>query len=175
MNTPAGHEEQFVKLLTRHQGALHGFLITLMGCVADYEDVLQNVNEVLWKKREEFEPGTNFKAWMFTTARFQVMAWRKTKVRRAWLRFSDELIDVIEAETSDRCDDEALFALRRCLSKLNDAERDLVMRRYEAGFSIKAYAERHDQEPTRLRTLLFRVRAALRSCIQTQLAGESAT
>ncbi len=166
-------DDKFVELLTAHQSSLQGFLISLMPGSSDYPDVLQVVNKVVWENRHRFEMGTNFRAWLFKVARFQVMAWRKTQVRRSWLLFDDDLLDQIEDEFEHEGDESALLALRQCLAKLNDAERDLIMRRYEDGFSIKDYAAEHGLHPGKLRTLLFRIRAALRVCINRTLASEA--
>lgn len=167
------NDDDFVTLLTIHQSELNGFMLSLMPGSPDYEDVLQNVNRVLWQNRERFETGTNFRAWMFKVARFQVMAWRKKKVRQSWLMFDDDLLDLIETEAREEADEDSLTALRQCLSKLGDAERDLVLRRYGDDFSINDYAAEHDQQPTKLRTLLFRIRAALRVCIERTLTTEA--
>jgi len=46
----------------------------------DVEDLMQETSMVIWQKRAQFEAGTDFKAWMFSVARFRVMAyWRDEK------------------------------------------------------------------------------------------------
>lgn len=74
MSTPPDIEETFVRLLVSHQAALHAFVLALLPGDPDADDVVQEVNTSIWQKREEFTVGTNFKAWMFTVARFKVMA-----------------------------------------------------------------------------------------------------
>ncbi len=65
------------------QNALHSPLDRLGRCAASLviqpfkvrlvvDDVLQNTNVVLWTKRNEFKHGTNFLAWAFNIARYQV-------------------------------------------------------------------------------------------------------
>ena len=62
------------RLLVAHQSLIRAYVISLMPGAPDADDVIQNTSEILWKKRANFELGTNFKAWALTTARFQVMA-----------------------------------------------------------------------------------------------------
>ena len=68
---------EFVSLLTGHQRKLYSFILSLLRNPSDADDVLQETNLVLWQKCNEFEPGTNFGAWAFRVAQFQVMAHRK--------------------------------------------------------------------------------------------------
>ncbi len=71
-------EEQFVQLLADHQVAIRAFIVSLLPGAPGVDDVIQETNMVLWRKRESFELGTSFKAWSFTVARFQMMRHRKT-------------------------------------------------------------------------------------------------
>ncbi len=66
--------EPFVRLMTEHQGRLFAYVYSLLGNPDAANDVLQEVNVVLWRDSKEFRPGTNFKAWSFRIAHFQVMA-----------------------------------------------------------------------------------------------------
>ena len=49
----------YVSLMTKNQGNLRAFIISLMPGSPDVADVLQ---ETLWQKRHKFEIGTNFLA-----------------------------------------------------------------------------------------------------------------
>ena len=69
--------DQVVTLLTGHQQALLQYIRTLLPRRADAEEVLQEVNLYLWRNRDDFEPGTNFSAWAYKTARFHVLSFRK--------------------------------------------------------------------------------------------------
>src|SRR5262245_19713053 len=44
-------DEAFMQLLTRHQRELRAFIIGVTPTVADADDILQEVNLALWKKR----------------------------------------------------------------------------------------------------------------------------
>lgn len=170
-----GDEGGFVANLTSHQPALHAFLTSLLPGVPAVEDILQQTNVVLWEKRADFEPGTNFKAWAFTVARWQARAWLTSQKRRNWLVFDDELAQALSARFAAAQPEEAsesLTALRHCLSKLRESDRLLLLSHYQHGKSLKKCAELFDRSANSLKVALFRLRAGLRRCIESQVALE---
>jgi RNA polymerase sigma-70 factor (ECF subfamily) len=174
-NSDSTHESSFVASLTSHQPALHAFLTSLLPGESAIDDILQQTNLVLWEKRADFQPGTNFKAWAFTVARWQARAWLTTRKRRNWLIFDDQLAEALSArfvaappeETTD-----ALSALRRCLGKLRESDRLLLLSHYQHQKSLEKCAQLFDRTVNSLKVSLFRLRAALRRCIRSQLAFE---
>src|ERR1700760_78403 len=85
-NPDATHD--FVELMTEYQPRLYGYILALAGNADAANDVLQDVNIVLWKQSSQFTPGSNFKAWSFRIAHFQYMAYRQKRLREKVL-FSD--------------------------------------------------------------------------------------
>ena len=79
-NPPSSAE--FVGLLTLHQADLWAFIITLMPGDSEVADVLQKTNLVLWNEQKKFKKGTNFLAWSFTIARFEVLTHWKNRKRQ---------------------------------------------------------------------------------------------
>ena len=71
----------FVELLTSHQARLYGYILSLVFSPTDADDVLQETNRVLWQKSTSFERGTNFAAWVFRIAFYQVQAYRRRRQR----------------------------------------------------------------------------------------------
>src|SRR6185295_13104725 len=86
--------EAFVRLMTEHQGRLFGYIFSLLGDPDAANDVLQEANVILWRDSREFRPGSNFKAWAFRVAHFQVMAFRQRQIRDR-LVFEDDMIEVL--------------------------------------------------------------------------------
>ena len=60
-------------MLTGHQRQLYLFILTLLPNPNDADDVLGDVNTLLWTKADDFEPGTNFTAWAYRVAHFEVL------------------------------------------------------------------------------------------------------
>lgn len=86
---------EFIKLLTGHQSALRAFIVSLMPGSPDVQDVLQDTNVVIWEKMDSFEPGTNFKAWVFTIARNMVKAQLKKNRQLQKPSLNEEVIQMI--------------------------------------------------------------------------------
>lgn len=60
--TSSDDPAEFEQLLEAYQGRLFGLIRALAGTGAEVEDILQNTNQVLWEKSEQFESGSNLRA-----------------------------------------------------------------------------------------------------------------
>src|SRR5882724_10952536 len=103
--TASETESQFVGLLTEVQLPLRLYVQSLLPGDATARDVAQRANATIWQKRRDFLPGTNFKAWVFSIARFEVLNYRKQQVRDARLVFSEELEETFATELTNAGDD----------------------------------------------------------------------
>ncbi|MCB9875929.1 MAG: RNA polymerase subunit sigma-24, partial [Planctomycetaceae bacterium] len=84
-------DSRFVNELTTNQLSLSLYVRSLLPGDSAAHDVAQQANAKIWEKRGEFELGTNFKAWAFSIARYEVLNYRKRQSRDARLVFSDDL------------------------------------------------------------------------------------
>lgn len=172
-------DNEVVAYLTSSQTELLAFIHSLLPGNPSVKDVLQRVNMVIWKKRSHYKQGTNFRAWAFSIARWEVRSFLKECKRASWLVLDDELVekiaDSIEAKPAARGTDEMRAHLDECLGKLKPAERELIDQRYFSSMSLKDYAEAQGRPVTSLKTTLYRIRASLKSCIEGRIAVEQAT
>lgn len=167
----AEQDQEFVRLLTAHQGPVLAYIRSLMPGFTGASDILQLTNLTLWKKKDCFELGTNFKAWAFAIARNHVMDQRKKLKRDGWLVFSEDVARLFaaEAEEEEIDHDEAYRALEVCLSKLKPHDRELVQKRYCESITLEDYARELDRSAGTLKARLFKIRAGLRRCLDGQL------
>ncbi len=162
--------------LTAHQGMLHAYLISLLPGDPDLLDVLQKTNVVLWEKRGDFQPGSNFRAWALRFAYWQARAWMTECKRSGWLIYDDELaeaaLDRFAAEPGEVHNDAGrpLTALRLCLAKLKEPDRLIIVDYYQRGKSLAECGRGLGRSADSLKVSLFRIRAALRRCVKSQLA-----
>lgn len=165
---------EFVSLLTKHQADLWSYIITLMPGDPDTADVLQKTNLVLWTKQQHFEPGTNFRAWAFAVARFEVLAHLKKNRREDIVLLDDELLEMIAHEAPDAlvASDRRLAALERCLNKLRPQDRELLDHRYRSNLGLDDFAARVGRSVSSLSVTLHRLRGSLRKCVQNQIVGK---
>ena len=163
--------QAYVTLLVEHQDRLRAYIYTLLPGSQDVSDVLQNTNAVLWQKREKFEHGTNFLAWAFNIARYQVKHQHGRNKRDGKLVFSDELLDHIATSTpTDNPRNRLLDALDGCMGRLGDSQRKIVLARYTRGQSLEQHAEALGCSAGSLRTSLHRIRESLKKCVETTLS-----
>ncbi len=171
MSSEEGSDLQhYVKLMIEHQPNLRAFIVSLMPGSQDVADVLQETNSVLWLKRGRFEAGTNFRAWAFQIARYEVMRQRARTKRLGRLVFSEELLESLADTDLPEEADSRLMALDRCLDKLSDSQRRIVHERYTVGRSLEQYAADTGRSPGSLRMALLRIRDLLKDCVNKTLA-----
>ena len=170
-------EKEYVALLADHQSMVRGFVISLMPGVPGADDVIQETNQVLWAKRGEFELGTNFKAWALRIARFQVMAHMKTMRRQRWVTLDDTTAELMATELETRLEPEReeqrLLALKSCLGKLGEAERDMLLRRYWKNQRLQDFCAITGLSLSNIKITLFRLRAGLKRCIQAEMKRQT--
>ncbi len=154
------------------QPRLYAFVLSLTGNANEADDVLQNTNLVLLKKREAFRPDADFAAWALQIARYEVEHFRQSSasVRR---RFDDVLVEQLAARAAALAGDlsSELKALRWCMLRLSSAEREMLTLRY-GGSSIGAIAERWGRSVGSISQTLYRVRNKLAECVNRALNAE---
>lgn len=169
-NPPA---DAFAKLYAAEQSRLFAFIYSLVGSHDLASDVLQETNVVIWEKRDQFTLGTNFTAWAFRIARYQVMAMRE-KQSRDRLVFSDEFVALIADESAEFNEqfDQRQAALEQCMGKLPAKQSELLRQRYMHGHSVKAIAKNFNRSANAIAVQMHRVRAALSDCIEHRIKPE---
>jgi RNA polymerase sigma-70 factor (ECF subfamily) len=165
-------EQTFVQLVVNHQPALRAFVLSLLPGSPDVDDVVQETNAEIWVKRGEFRIGTNFKSWMFSVAKFKVMAvWRDHQRRKVWAVPEETLAMLVE-----RIEDGALAdteprqeALRFCLDRLRAEDRMLILNRYIADQNLDRLARDSGRNKDSLKVSLHRIRASLKTCMNRKI------
>ena len=165
--------KEFVTELTEHQIAIRSFIGYLMPGSGDVGDVLQEVNLLLWEKRNQFTLGTDFRAWAFASARFVVLGYQRKWKRRGDLILDDALVVQLaeEWENESYVQQRRLKALESCLEKLEEDDVTLLTERYRRYGNVERLAQARGQKSSALRVRLLRLRAALKQCVQKILAN----
>jgi RNA polymerase sigma-70 factor (ECF subfamily) len=167
--------ERFQELVDRHYDGVWAYAAALTGGAAEAEDIahqafLAAFDRLAAGREFEGDPG----AWLRATARNMVYSWWRQQ-RRMPQDVADRLLQV-----ADEADDaltraaraEVQAALGECLGKLPAADRRLVAERYEHGRRITDIARELREKAVTLRVRLFRIREALRRCVEAALGKE---
>ena len=167
--------DEFITQLTVVQSSLWAYVFSLLPDHGAAQDVLQETNLTLWRKAEDFQPGTNFLSWACQVAYFHVLSHRR-RVRRDRLVFSEEVVAYLAERQAERAAElgDRLTALRGCLEKLPPSSRRLLEERYAPGGSVKDLAETDRRSVAAVSQVLYRIREKLLHCIESSRTAEGA-
>lgn len=164
---------RFTELLSTCQSQLLASVYAMVQNMADAEDICQRAALVLWRKFDDYQEGTEFRAWALTVTRYEALNFiRKRRGER--LFFSQEVLLALadtEAEMAADADrQEARWArLAKCIGKLPDNQKRLLELYYGGARTVAAVAEQLGSTEGAIRTALCRVRQSLRHCVQSSL------
>jgi RNA polymerase sigma-70 factor (ECF subfamily) len=163
-------QEGFADAMTDAQQPLYVFICSLLGGAAEADDVLQEVNLVLWRKMREYHAGS-FLAWAYRIARFQVMAHLKKRARDRRV-LHDDVLDRIAARAERRGvgSEDLMEMLGHGLERLSARQREYLELRYRHGLTIAEIADRLSTTQETVLVMLCRARSALQRHLRTMLA-----
>jgi RNA polymerase sigma-70 factor (ECF subfamily) len=167
-------ESEFVLLITGHQTAIYAYVLTLLPDRVAAQDILQEANLVLCRKRDEFEPGTHFKAWAFSIAYWQTMAHLKRVKRSGLVALDPDVLELVAQEAEEQLEDleDRHLALKSCLQKLPAGDASILLAHYQRGESLAEISGRLGRSRDALKQVMLRIRRVLRACIERQLVGQ---
>lgn len=168
MDSASSRDDEIVQLIIKHQSALRAFLVSLMPGRPDVEDLMQETSMVIWQKRAQFEAGTDFKAWMFSVARFRVMAYWRDEKRSKESALPEKLLNQLAdqaVEDGFEGIDQRYQFLGECIQALRPEDRGLLLRRHLAGVTAGDLAHELGRTNNSVRVSLHRIRAIVRHCI----------
>ncbi|QOV89563.1 sigma-70 family RNA polymerase sigma factor [Humisphaera borealis] len=164
--------QQVLQLFVRHQTRIRGFIVSLMGDFTAAADVVQETFLVVQQKAAEFDVNSNFLAWAFQIARFQVMKAQANRSRAAD-RFSNAVLESLSASApAEPFDNSRLAVLPHCLAKLAPQARRIINLFYQHEHKPQAIARILDWTPAAVSVALSRARRLLRDCIEQQTRGQ---
>lgn len=164
-------QAEFVRLLSANHRRIQSFILTLLPDQDLAQDAMQNTSVVMWQKFQQFEAGTDFSAWAFRIARYEVMA--LTRIRgKVRMIFDESLCESIadDVERHGANVDVRMQILNECLSMLSAKDSELLTRRYEEGATIKSVAEAVGRPVEGMYKAMSRIHRALFECTRRKLA-----
>jgi len=163
----------FVELLTQHQRSLYGYIYTMVRNSSDSDDILQETNLVLWKKRLEYKTGTSFIAWGSRIAFYKVQNHIRSK-GRSRVYFSDKLLSKLSDLHINRDEIHTIQTtmLVYCLGKLSSASQQLLKLCFDENHSIQEVAKQLGRPVGSIYNTLSQIRFKLWKCIQNALKEE---
>ena len=170
--------DRFQDIVDRHYDDLRRYARFLTARSPEADDLVQ---EAFLLTLDRLAAGHAFEGavdrWLRGTLRNLVLAWWR-KQRRFPELLAEGLADLAAdaQDAASRLSDGAFqAALAKCLARLSPEDRQLIDRRYERGHRIADIAEALKQNAATLRTRLFRIRQALKACIERTLSAGGAS
>lgn len=173
---PPEDPEAYLRQLAQHERWLATYVYSLVAQSHDAEDVLQEVKLTLWRQFARFEAGTNFRAWARTIALHQVLNFRRSAKRHAGTALEEVFVEAValELDRQSLALESQSDLLGRCLQKLPEAHRKLIVWRYYEDCSVAEISTRSRRSVEAVYRLLSRIRAVLSDCVQrTTLEAEA--
>ena len=119
--------------------SLRAFAISLVGRHDQADDLVQDAIMKAWAKQEQFEMGTNMKAWLFTILRNELYS--KLRKRGREVQDSEGLFTENLAQHPSQYGSLDMQDFRRALDKLPDEQREAIVLVGASGFSYEEAAE----------------------------------
>lgn len=169
-----GADEDFVQKLTSCQPALQVYVTGMVPRRADVDDIIQEVNLALWRKRSRYNPEHDFLRWALGFAMVEVRNF-KGKSARARIWFSDAVLELLAIDWPRDASfaEDRREALAACMTKLARRERDVLEAYYGRGVRVDKIASEMSASLSRIYKILTRARNLLRGCVQRSLAQHS--
>ena len=168
--------EQFTVLFESHRRRLFNYLLALTGDFTVAEDAFQEACVVMWQKFPEFEQGTNFGGWACKIGYHMVLRIREQQGKRVSL-LGPRFVDAVQASmTQGDGHNGRGKALRQCVLKLSERDRELLSHRYGGDApTAKNVAQTLGRPENTVYKALRRIRASLAECVRRTLAREEQT
>lgn len=168
---PTDAAEAYLLLLNEHERALATYVHALIDSVEDAEDILQGCRLTMWKQFPNFEPGSNFLAWARKIALHQILNHRRTRKRKPSFATDPAVIEAVAGEIDRQSDalEARSEALRSCLRRLPEKQRQTILLRYYEDCGIEEIARRTNRTEGAVYRLLSRIRRTLNDCIDNKL------
>ncbi len=170
-------KQQFLRELSQSYQRIYRCIRTWLPDRNDADDAMQETCLFLWKKFDQFTPGTDFTRWACTCAfkiARRVHERRRQSQKFQGIVFDDELMSDLRRAQEGNFEYLELRReqLHRCVSSLNTSDLGLLYAHYGDELSIPQIANERRQSERSVFRHLKRIRMALYRCVNRSLRLE---
>lgn len=170
-----GENEVFEVVVRQFERPLRAWLAVQSPPGVDVDEIAQQTFIAAYTRLKEYEPGTNFAAWLFTISRYQLKT-ETTRLRRIADYHSRYAPALLQKEL-DRHDDEPpemwlvrVESLQKCLESLGDSLRQYVNWRYREEIPLEEMAQRSNRSTAAVKKQLWQIRQRLQQCVEKRIS-----
>jgi RNA polymerase sigma-70 factor, ECF subfamily len=175
-----GDVQAFAEVVLRFERPLRAWLATHAPPGVDVDDIAQASFVAAYSRLEEYTAGTNFAAWLFTIARYQLQT-ETTRLRRIADYHSRYAPDLLACELERRTaapageQDDRLGFLKDCLEALDATRRQVLVWRYDDAIPLAEMAARSGRSVMAVKKQLWLLRRQLQECVEGKVAAADAS
>lgn len=176
----SGDTTAFTVVIRRYERPLRAWLATHAPPLVDVDEVSQRTFVAAFTRLTEYQRHSDFAAWLFTIARFQLRT-ELTRLKRIadyHTRYAPELFQrELERRSAEPSEHQStrLRHLRACLQALGGHLRRFITWRYEEGIPLDEMAARSGRSVPAVKKQLWQLRRKLHECIAKRSAAEGET
>jgi RNA polymerase sigma-70 factor (ECF subfamily) len=176
----SGDNGAFEVIVRKYERPMRAWLAACGPPGVDVDEVAQRSFVAAFSRLNEFRAGTDFGAWLFTIARFQLKT-EATRLRRVADYHARYGLDLLQRELDRRSHDTKEFErarlghLKKCVQTLGEHLTRFITWRYDEEIPLDEMAKRSGRSVTAVKKQLWKIRRRLQQCIEKRMAieGES--
>jgi RNA polymerase sigma-70 factor (ECF subfamily) len=164
----AGNEKAFRTLVDRHADRMYRMAVSMVGSVADAEDVLQETFAGAYKGLKGFEARSSVKTWLTRILMTQAAKWRRDRKRQADLNLDDNAERAATVSGTSGVVG-AKIDVQAAIAKLSPEHRQVMVLREFEQMSYEEMAQVLDVPRGTVESRLHRARAELKELLKAYL------
>jgi RNA polymerase sigma-70 factor (ECF subfamily) len=172
----AGDVASFEPIVRRYQRPLRAWLAVQSPPGVDADEVAQRAFVEAFTRIADYRPATDFGAWLFTIAAFQLKTeiTRRCRVADYHTRLAPELLQraLDRQESPPEVRETRLDHLRACVAGLTAPLRQFVTWRYDECLPLEEMAARSGRSVAAVKKQLWSIRQSLKRCVEARIAAE---
>lgn len=167
----AGEMDLYEDIVREYETRVHSVIAAMIPDQGRVADITQETFITVYQHLNQYQPGTNFLAWIKSIARNMAQNERRRwyRSRDAHERYRDEIEDRVEDEIYqivDSLPEDVLESLKGCVDGLGDKTRSMVDGFYFREKAIKDLADVLDLTVSSVKVTLHRAREAIGKCMR---------
>ena len=159
----------FEEAVESHRRAVLAYAYTCCRDMTLAEDIVQEACLTAYRKRDSYRPEADFGSWLISIARFiWLRECEKRGIRARAMTYIEE--NASELFTPELYEEEVWqsekAALKECLKKLSVEDRKIIESHFVSCWKYEKIADQLHKTLTWVKVRMYRLRKALRKCIQ---------
>lgn len=171
-----GRLQAYEALIHRHTARLKAFVSLRLPVPHLVEEISHEAFVFAYRHLDDFEIGTDFGKWLraiaFNLVRKEVLRYSRAEKNQEKYLEHCMVERSASVKAAGRPDSPVVVFLEECVKQLPDSQRELISDRYRRAHSTREMAARTGRSEAWVRTTLYRLRAALRICVEGKLSAE---